>query len=183
MRILLLMLMLGGFGLSGCTGCTGMLWEGCKLKPVAPVPGSDLPEGRTAKQWPPRSETTLSMTRAKVDSTAADSAREEMRDALRALALAQTQLHRGEQVYSGDASRLTAAFGLKVPEGVYLRIVSAGRDGWSARVEHIRLPARTCVLWVGQDGYPAPIATAFENRRGEVQPGIPVCDGDSIFDE
>jgi hypothetical protein len=182
MRILLLVLMLGNLGLSGCTGCVGMVLDGCKLKPVSPVPGSDLPGGREAKQWPPRAEIPLSSTRAKVDSIAADSAREEMRDALRALALAQAHLYREEQLYSGDPSRLVAAFGLVVPEGVYLRVVSAGRDGWSARAEHIRLPARTCVLWFGREGYPASITTAFENRRGEVQPGIPVCDGDPIFD-
>jgi hypothetical protein len=60
--------------------------------------------------------------------------------------------------------------------GVQLRILSAGRDAWSAKATHEALPGKSCVIWFG------PVAdwprTDGQGREA-ARAAVPVCDDPS----
>jgi hypothetical protein len=95
----------------------------------------------------------------------------QMKVALRNLVRSQ-ELWFGTQGYY---SRRTEPFAFQFlwPRGVNLRILNAGRDSWSAKATHAKLPGRSCIIWSG----PVPNRPVTDaKRRGAERAGVPVCD-------
>jgi hypothetical protein len=107
----------------------------------------------------------------------ADSALLAMKERLRTLIAAQEGYWLTHGTFTTDVS----AMGLHVT-GTERRnqptvaVVFAGGRGWSAVATHAGLPARSCVVFAGEeDGLPRLPAT-LKGRKKPQQPGVPVCD-------
>jgi len=87
-------------------------------------------------------------------------------------------LARSQEAYYGTQgiySKRTEPFMLQYlwHRGVTIRILSATRDGWSAKATHRVQPDKSCVIWFGT--VPAQPATDVQQRVAD-RPSEPVCD-------
>jgi hypothetical protein len=166
--------------LGGCSVCRDDgLMPTCTMTRPPPVPPSDLPPGAAPPTRRPEDPViTLPRRGGDTPREVADTARAEMRAALEAVAAAQEDRKSRGIPYAPDLRLLAAEYALVLPGRVVVTITTGGVIGWAARAEHLALPARTCVIWVGSGLEPRVPSTARELRRGDLTPGEPVCDGD-----
>jgi hypothetical protein len=94
-----------------------------------------------------------------------------LKNALRAVGVAQVRYFQAQQTYSASAD----ALGLKAERDVRVQILAAGPKGWQARAVHAQQPGRSCVIFVGRvDGFESPTTDGDHEMAGEE--GVPLCD-------
>ena len=95
----------------------------------------------------------------------------ELKEALRALAAAQTRYRERR----GSYAPTLVALELRAKPGLRLEVTAASATGWQGRALHQSRPGRSCVIFVGRvEGRESPRTEGDGEMAGE--DGVPLCD-------